>query len=176
MPHLSNALRAMAAAGFMGLFAFAGDATAIADPTSTGTAADLNTLAASLSKGYGLNTCTAAKLGTNQLAALACGQNPDPSGPVQAKYYLFSTTDAMDVFFNANIQEDVLTTCGTDSTPSPSPWHQGGAGSNAGQMACGTYQNAAEIIWTNDTKHVMSYIRGQNGDASALYQWWQANG
>lgn len=176
MPRLSNALCATAAAGFMGVLALAGNAIATADPTNTGTAADLNTLAASLSKGYGLNNCTAAKLGANQLAAVACGQSPDPGGPAQAKYYLFSTTDAMNAFFAANIKEDVLTTCGTNSTQSPSPWHQGSAASNAGQMACGTYQNAAEIIWTNDTKHVLSYIRGQNGDASSLYQWWQANG
>ena len=176
MPHLSNALRATAAAGFVGVVALAGNATATADPANTGTAADLNTLAASLSKGYGLNNCTAAKVGTNQLAAVACGQSPDPSGPVQAKYYLFSTADAMNAFFNANIKEDVLTTCGTDSTASPSPWHQGSGNSNAGLMACGTYQNAAEIVWTNDTKRVMGYIRGQNGDASSLYQWWQANG
>ncbi len=176
MSHLSNSVRAATAAAFMGSFALASNATATADPTNTGSPADINTLAASMSKGYGLNNCTAAAISGNQLAALTCGHSPDPGGPVQAKYYLFNSTDAMNAFFNANIKEDVLSTCGDTSTKSPSPWHQSSGTTNAGQMACGTYQNAAEIIWTNDAKKVLSYIRGSNTDASALYQWWQSNG
>jgi hypothetical protein len=43
-------------------------------------------------------------------------------------------------------------------------------------VACGTYQNAAEIIWTTDAKTVLSYIRGANTDVPALYQWWKTNG
>ncbi|HTX94104.1 MAG TPA: serine/threonine protein kinase [Mycobacterium sp.] len=176
MPCLSNALQTSAAVALMTGFGLAGFAPATADPAAnTGNASDVNTLAAALSKGYGLNNCTAQSISGNQLAALTCGQNPDPGGPVQAKYYLFSNTDAMNAFFTTNIKDDVLTSCGTNSTRSPSPWHQGSA-TNTGQMACGTYQNAAEIIWTNDAKHVLSYIRGSNTDAASLYQWWQANG
>jgi hypothetical protein len=173
MSRLSNALRATA---LMGGFAFAGTATVAADP-SKGSAGDINTLAASLSKGYGLNNCTTEAVANSQLAVLSCGQNPDPSGPVLAKYYLFSNNDAMNTFFAAQIKEDVLTPCGNSSAQSPSPWHQGsGATTKAGQMACGTYQNAAEIVWTNDAKKVLGYIRASNGDAHSLYQWWEANG
>jgi hypothetical protein len=43
-------------------------------------------------------------------------------------------------------------------------------------VACGTYQNGAEIIWTTDAKNILSYIRGSNNDVQALYQWWRANG
>ncbi len=175
MRHLCKALRAPTTAACMGAFAFAGNAVATADPGYTGTPADINTLAASMSKGYGLNNCTAATISGNQRAALICGQNPDPSGPVQAKYYLFAGADAMNAFFETNIKEDVLSACGNANTKSPSPWHRGST-TNAGQMACGTYQNAAEIIWTNDAKNVVSYIRGSGSDASALYQWWQSNG
>ena len=78
--------------------------------------ADINTLAASLSKGYGLNNCTAQNLTTGELAALTCGQSPDPSGPVQAKYILFSNGDNLASSFKASIKDDVLTTCG-DSRP-----------------------------------------------------------
>ena len=28
----------------------------------------------------------------------------------------------------------------------------------------------------HDAKNVLSYIRGSNNDAPALYQWWRANG
>jgi hypothetical protein len=43
-------------------------------------------------------------------------------------------------------------------------------------VACGTYQDAAEIIWTTDAKNVLSYIRASNTDVQALYKWWRTNG
>lgn len=173
MSHLSNALRAAAAAALIGGFALTGTATA--DPANTGNPSDINTLAASLSKGYGLNNCTAQNITTGELAALTCGQSPDPSGPVQARYILFSNGDNLASSFKTSINDDVLTACG-DSGQSPTNWHQGSSSSSAGQVACGTYQNAAEIIWTTDAKNILSYIRGSNTDTSALYQWWRANG
>jgi hypothetical protein len=175
MSRLSNALRAATATAFVGGFAVAGTAVATADPTTTGSSADLNTLAASLSKGYGLNNCTAQNLSTGELAALTCGQSPDPAGPVQAKYILFNNADNLASSFKASIKDDVLTACG-DAGQSPTTWHQGSSNANSGQVACGTYQNAAEIIWTTDAKNVLSYIRGSNTDVNALYQWWRANG
>ncbi len=175
MSHLSNALRAATAAALMGSFALAGTVTASADPTNTGSSSDINTLAASLSKGYGLNNCTAQNITSGELAALTCGQSPDPSGPVQAKYILFSNGDALSGSFKASIKDDALTACG-DAGQSPTTWHQGSSTTNAGQVACGTYQNAAEIIWTTDAKNILSYIRGSNNDVPTLYQWWRANG
>lgn len=173
MSHLSNALRATGAVVFMGGFAWAG--TASADPANTGNPSDINTLAGSLSKGYGLNNCTAQPITAGELAALTCGQSPDPSGPVQARYILFNNGDNLAGSFKTSINDDVLTNCG-DSGQSPTTWHQGSSNSSAGQVACGTYQNAAEIIWTTDAKNILSYIRASNTDVSALYQWWRANG
>lgn len=175
MPPPSNALRAAAAAALVGGLAVTGSATAAADPADTGSPANINTLAASLSKGYGLNNCTAQNLTSGELAALSCGQSPDPSGPVQAKYILFSNSDNLAGSFKASIKDDVLSACG-DSGQSPTTWHQGGSTGDSGQLACGTYQNAAEIIWTTDSKNVLSYIRGSSTDVAALYQWWRANG
>jgi hypothetical protein len=175
MSHLSKALRAATATAVVGGFAFAGAATVTADPTNTGSSSDINTLAASLSKGYGLNNCTAQNLTTGELAALTCGQSPDPSGPVQAKYILFNNADNLAGSFKASIKDDVLTACG-DAGQSPTTWHQGSDTANSGSVACGTYQNAAEIIWTTNAKNVLSYIRGSNNDVPALYQWWRANG
>jgi hypothetical protein len=174
MSQFTNALRAATVATLMGTFGVAGLATATADPTTTGNPGDVNTLAASLSKGYGLNNCTPQNLTSGELAALTCGQSPDPNGPVQGKYILFSNGDDLASSFKASIKDDVLSACG-DSGQSPTTWHQGSS-ANAGQVACGTYQNAAEIIWTSDGKNVLSYIRGSNTDVAALYQWWRANG
>ncbi len=175
MPRLSNALRAATAAALIGGSALAGTVTANADPANTGSSSDINALAASLSKGYGLNNCTAQSITTGELASLTCGQSPDPSGPVQARYILFNNGENLAASFKASIKDDVLSTCG-DSGQSPTSWHQGSNSGNAGQVACGTYQNAAEIIWTTDAKNTLSYIRGSNTDAAALYQWWRANG
>jgi len=118
MSHLSNALRAATAAALMGSFALAGTVTATADPINTGSSSDINTLAASLSKGHGLNNCTAQNITSGELAALTCGQSPDPSGPVQAKYILFSNGDALAGSFKASIKDDALTACG-DAGQSP---------------------------------------------------------
>lgn len=174
MSHLSKALRAAAAAALASGFALAGAAAAVADP-NTGNPADVNTLAASLSKGYGLNNCTAGNIDAGELAVLTCGQNPDPSGPVQARYILLNNADSLNGSFKTSIKDDVLTACG-DSGPSPTTWRQGGNNANSGSVACGTYQNAAEVIWTTDSKNVLSLIRGSNSDVAALYQWWRANG
>jgi len=175
MSHLTNTLRAASAAALISSFALAGAATAAADPTNTGSSADVNTLAASLSKGYGLNNCTAQNITDGQLAALTCGQSPDPSGPVKAKYILFSNADDLAGSFKASIKDDVLTACG-DSGQSPTIWHQGTSTASAGSIACGTYQNGAEIIWTTDAKNILSYIRASNTDIPSLYQWWRSNG
>ncbi|OBH28964.1 serine/threonine protein kinase [Mycobacterium sp. E342] len=175
MLHPSNALPAATAAVLVGAFALAGTGTATADPANTGSPSDVNTLAASLSKGYGLNNCTPQNITIGELASLTCAQSPDPSGPVQAKYILFNNADNLAGSFKASIKDDVLGACG-DSGQSPTNWHQGSNSSNAGQVACGTYQNAAEIIWTTDSKNILSYIRGSNTDDAALYQWWRANG
>ncbi|ORW91329.1 serine/threonine protein kinase [Mycobacterium sp. IEC1808] len=175
MPQLSRALRAAAATVAAGSCAFAGASTAAADPTNTGSSADINTLAANLSKGYGLNNCTAGNLDAGELAVLTCGQSPDPSGPIQARYILFNNTDNLTGSFKTSIKDDVLTACG-DAGQSPTTWHQGSNNANSGSVACGTYQNAAEIIWTTDAKNILSLIRGSNNDVPALYQWWRANG
>ncbi|OBH45724.1 serine/threonine protein kinase [Mycobacterium mantenii] len=175
MSDFSNVLRAATATALTGGVALAGSVTASADPAA-GSPSDINKLAASLSKGYGLNNCTAQNIDrSTQLAVLTCGHSPDPSGPVRAKYVLFTNTDNLATSFRATIKEDVLTPCG-DANQSPSNWHKDGSTASAGQAACGTYQNGAEIIWTTDAKNTLSYLRGPNTDVAALYQWWRANG
>ncbi|ORA17213.1 serine/threonine protein kinase [Mycobacterium arosiense] len=176
MSDFSNVRRTAAVTALTTSLGLAGGVTAGADPATTGNASDINALTASLSKGYGLNNCTAGTIDrSTQLAVLTCGHSPDPSGPVQAKYVLFTNADNLATSFKATIKEDVLTPCG-DATQSPSPWHKEGAAGSAGQAACGTYQNGAEIIWTTDATNTLSYLRASNTDVAALYRWWRANG
>ncbi len=176
MSEFSNTLRAATLMTLTAGMALAGGVPAGADPATTGSSSDINTLAASLSKGYGLNNCTAQNIDSStQLAVLTCGQSPDPRGPAQAKYVLFTNADHLATSFKATINEDVLIACG-DAHQSPSSWHKDSSTASAGQAACGTYRNGAEIIWTTDAKNTLSYLRASNTDVAALYQWWRANG
>lgn len=167
MSHFTTALRAASAAVLLGGAAFAGTAMANADPNDT--------LTASLSKGYSSSNCTPKDPPAGVAAAMNCGQNADAAGPVKATYLLYNTPGDLSGGFTASIKDESLTQCG-DSGQSPTTWHQGSAGATAGQVACGTYQGAAEVIWTTDAKNVLSYIRGSNTDVQALYQWWRTNG
>jgi hypothetical protein len=171
MSHLTNALRAASVTALIGSFSFAGTATATGDP-NTGSSADINTLAASLPKGYGLNNCQPAQLTGGAKAELDCGQNPDPSGPKVGIYVLYGNSTDTAASFSATINGVSLSACG-DSGQSPGTWHQGGQ--TAGQIACGTYQNAATVTYTIDSKNVVGHIVGSNTDVASLYKWWQAN-
>src|SRR6201998_1385897 len=175
MSHLTNALRAATAVAFMTGSAVVGAAVATADPSGTGSSADINTLAGSLSKGYGLNNCQPAQLSGPLLAELDCGQSPDPNGPAAGVYQLFGSGTDMAAAFPSGISGVALSACG-DNGQSPGTWHQGSSGATAGQVACGTYKNAAVITWTTDSKNILSHIRASSTDVNALYQWWRTNG
>jgi hypothetical protein len=173
MSPFTNALRAATAIALMGSFAVAGSATAIAEP-NTGSAADMNTLAASLSKGYGLNNCKPQELTeSGELAELVCGQSPDSSGPGSGVYALFSNGTNLGSAFSSTIKDVSLTACG-DAGQSPGTWKQNGQ--TGGQIACGTYKNYATLTWTTDAKNVLGHLTSSNSDVNALYQWWRSNG
>jgi hypothetical protein len=173
MSRVTDVLQAATTVALAAGFAFAGAAPATADP-NTGNAADINALAATLSKGYGLDNCTARPVPHGTLAYLQCGKSPDPSGPVLGKYFLFGGSDELARTFKSLIGGDALGNCGDSA--SPAPWHQGSSATTAGSVACGTFQNHAEIIWTNDAKSVLGVIRAADADVPSLYQWWRNNG
>lgn len=173
MSPLITALRAMSATALVGGFAFAGAATATAEP-NTGNSADMNTLAANLSKGYGLNNCKPQELTeSGELAELLCGQNPDSNGPGSGVYALFSNGTNLSSAFSSTIKDVSLAACG-DAGQSPGTWKQNGQ--TGGQIACGTYKNYAVLTWTTDAKNVLGHLTSSNSDVNALYQWWRTNG
>jgi hypothetical protein len=133
-----------------------------------------DTLAGYLSKGYSSSNCTSQAPPSGVAAVLQCGQNSDPSGPIFAKYMLFNNPSDLASSFTNSINSDTLTNCG--DVKSPTVWHQGSSTDTAGQVACGTYQGQAEVIWTTDAKNVMSLIRASNTDVPSLYQWWRSYG
>ncbi|AFJ37625.1 serine/threonine protein kinase [Mycobacterium intracellulare] len=173
MSHLITALRVVSAAAVTGGLVLAGSATAVAEP-NTGSATDMNTLAASLSKGYGLNNCKPQELTeTGELAELLCGQSPDSGGPGSGVYALFSNSTNLGSAFSSTIKDVSLAACG-DAGQSPGTWKQNGQ--TGGQIACGTYKNYATLTWTTDAKNVLGHLTAANADVNALYQWWRTNG
>ncbi|MBW0013897.1 serine/threonine protein kinase [Mycobacterium sp.] len=172
MSHLSKALRAASAAALIGGFALAGTAPANADP-NTGSASDINTLAGMLAKGYGPNNCKSGDVsGTKELAEFDCGQNPDPNGPAAAVYMLFGNSTDLSAAYSANLKDMSFNNCG-GSVQSPGTWSQNGQ--TGGQVACGSYQGAAVILWTTDSKNMLGHLRGSSTDIGPLYKWWQSN-
>jgi hypothetical protein len=173
MSHLNTALRAATAIALMGGFAVAGTATATADANDT--------LAGSLSKGYSSSNCPAQQPSDVQgsfpnatvLAVLQCGQNSDSSGPMGGKYFLFGSSADTASSFTKLISTDTLANCG--DAKSPTTWTKGSSSDSVGQVACGTDNGAAEVLWTVDAKNVLAFVRASNGDTAALYKWWQAN-
>ena len=169
MSQPANGLRVATAAALMGSFACLGTVTAAADPSSP----EVSTLAGSLSKGYSLDNCTSQDPPSGALAAIQCGQSPDSSGPALATYLLFANPADTTGSFKTSINGMTQTNCG--DTESPTVWGRQ-QGTTAGQVACGTYQGVAEIIWTTDAKNVVSVIHSSNTDVPSLYQWWRIKG
>ena len=166
MSHLTHLLRAVSAAALLGSVSYAGMATANAEPNET--------LVGLLSKGYSTSNCHSTDPSNGMVAVMECGQNSLDGGPVVAKYMLFSNSTDLASAFTASIKDDTLTKCG--DAQSPTTWHQGNSTTTVGQVACGTYQGQAEVIWTTDAKNVLSFVRAANTESGPLYQWWLANG
>ena len=114
MSPLTNALRAATAVALMGGSPIVGTATATADP-GTGSSTDMNTLAGSLSKGYGVNDCQPVQLSGPVLAELDCGQNPDASGPAAGVYQPFSNGTDLAAAFTGGINGVSLSVWGQRS-------------------------------------------------------------
>jgi len=171
MSHLTNALRAAMAAALMCSFAFAGTATATADP-NTGSSSDINTLAGSLSKGYSLDNCKPQPVtDKGELAELQCGASPDSNGPATGQYELFSNSSDLAATFSNAIKGGTMTPCSSDTGQSPTTWSSQD-GQTGGKLACETNQNLASVTWTTDSKNLLGQIVGRSGDVSPLFKWW----
>lgn len=172
MLHPTNTLRAATAAALTATCFCLGTATATAD--TTGSSADVNTLASSLAKGYGLNNCQSTALTGAEVAELQCGQNPDSSGPASAVYELFTSGNDLTGAYASNLKDVTLSACSGSGSTAPGPWHQGNADQAGGQVACGTYKDVSVVLWTVDGKRVLGSVFSK-GDVPSLYKWWQAN-
>jgi serine/threonine protein kinase len=109
-------------------------------------------------------------------AVVTCGPNSQAGGPSHATYALFASPDRLKRAFNDDIANVTMVTCPGERR-SPTTWHNDETPNDtAGMIACGTYNNHPNVIWTNDAKLVLSDVSGDPATMEDLHTWWDANG
>ncbi|OBG56986.1 MULTISPECIES: serine/threonine-protein kinase [unclassified Mycobacterium] len=134
-----------------------------------------------LPPGYLAGTCTPAtpesgSIWVHAVAMVTCGQNTQPGGPSHATYGLFATPNKLKKAFNDDIANVNLVNCPGEGR-SPVSWHYDQTPNDmAGLIACGSYNNHPNVIWTNDEKLMLSDVSGDPATVEDLHTWWDAYG
>ena len=118
-----------------------------------------------LPAGYPSGTCTPTtpkpnSIWVNAVAMVDCGQNTNPGGPSRAVYGLFANPDVLNKAFNDDIADVQLMNCPGEGQ-SPDSWHYDKTPTvTAGMVACATYKNQPNVIWSNQAKLMLSDVFG----------------
>lgn len=134
-----------------------------------------------LPPGYLAGTCTPAtpesgSIWVHAVAMVTCGPNSQPGGPSRATYGLFATPERLKKAFTDDIANVSLVNCPGEGR-SPVSWHYDQTPNDmAGLIACGTYNNHPNVIWTNDEKLMLSDVSGDPATVEDLHTWWDAYG
>ncbi|WP_421844869.1 protein kinase domain-containing protein [Mycobacterium sp.] len=134
-----------------------------ATPTTAAGDAAQGKLLNMLPSGYPSGVCrpTTPKPNSIWVGALAmvdCAQNTNPGGPAHAVYGLFPSTSALKQAFDDDIATVTLTNCPGEG-PSPDQWHYDRTPTvTAGMIACGTYKDRPNVIWTNESDLMLNWL------------------
>jgi serine/threonine protein kinase len=105
----------------------------------------------------------------NALSTLEC--DAIDGGPDSATFGLYGDQSALDEAFKSATSNVQLENCPNGMT-SPGTWHYTNTPTaTAGQLACGTENGQATVVYTEDSKDFVAAIRGPA--MSDLYSWWQ---
>jgi serine/threonine kinase PknH len=149
--------------------------------TTTPAGTPQSKLMAMLPKGYAAGACspTTPKSGSvwvNTIAMVDCQQNTNEGGPSRAIYGLFPSIDTLKSAFTDDIAAVQLTNCPGEGA-SPLTWHyERDPTVVAGMLACGTYKNHPNLIWSNESKLVLSDVFGDPATLDDLHTWWAKYG
>ncbi len=150
------------------------------EPSTTAPGNELTTkLMQLLPKGYSSDTCTPttpkpSSIWANAVAMVDCNQNTNDGGPSKAVYGLFSNPEILKKAFQDDITAEgaVLVNCPGQGA-SPDGWHHDSSPTvTAGQIACATYKNHPNIIWSNTANLMLSDVFGDPPALAAMYTWW----
>ncbi|BBY31453.1 serine/threonine-protein kinase [Mycolicibacterium sediminis] len=132
-----------------------------------------STLMALVPSGYPDSVCEVTSPPvTGALATVDCGVSTQPGGPQTARYSLFATLDQLTQAFNESIaSNDELFRCPSAELDSPAEWnYKRSPDVVAGQVACGTYQGNADVMWTQNDDLLLADVQGPTIDD--LHTWW----
>jgi serine/threonine kinase PknH len=130
-------------------------------------------LMALIPPGYPSSVCEPADPpSTGALATIDCQKSTQPGGPEAARYSLFADRDQLVLHFNESIKEnDELLRCPGADSDSPIDWnYKAKPDEVAGQVACGTYQGNADVMWSQYDELVLADVQSSNMDD--LHNWW----
>ncbi|CAA0132111.1 Uncharacterised protein [Mycolicibacterium vanbaalenii] len=126
-----------------------------------------------LSAGHDSSNCEpiSPPAGTS-IATVDCAQATTPGGPRSTRYSLFADQATLDAAFNEAV---LLNTenleCPGSGVESPTTWNYTETPDQvAGQIACGTYNDRADVVWTNDAGLLLADAQGP--DLEELHTWW----
>ncbi|BBY36866.1 hypothetical protein MMAN_10000 [Mycobacterium mantenii] len=152
-----------------------------APPSTAAPTGDQARLISLLPPGYLPGTCTPAtpesgSVWVHAVAMVTCGQNTQPGGPTRATYGLFGTPDRLKTAFSDDVGNVSLVNCPGEGR-SPVSWHYDETPNNmAGLIACGSYNNHPNVIWSNDARLMLSDVTGDPATVEDLHTWWDAYG
>ncbi|MGB3231501.1 MAG: hypothetical protein WA944_07505 [Mycobacterium sp.] len=130
-------------------------------------------LMALLSAGHDSSNCEpiSPPAGTS-IATVDCGQATSPGGPASTRYSLFGDQAALDDAFNEAVLLNAENLeCPGSGVDSPTTWNYTETPDQiAGQIACGTYNDRADVVWTNDAGLLLADAQGP--DLEELHNWW----
>jgi serine/threonine protein kinase len=150
--------------------------------TTTTAAGDLEGQLLSLvPPGYPSGVCTSTTpkpntIWADALAMVECEQNTDPGGPSRAVYGLFANPNVLKDAFDADIKLLQMATC-PGGTKNPEPWqHPNAPKVDVGMVACGTYNNHPNMVWSNQVKLLLCDVLGDPPSIEDLHTWWTKSG
>ncbi|MGD1346762.1 serine/threonine-protein kinase [Mycobacterium seoulense] len=145
--------------------------------TTTRAANPQSKLLALLPAGYPSGACTPAtpksnSIWVNAVAMVDCDQNINQGGPSRAVYGLFADQDTLKRAFDDDVGAVQLLNC-PGAGASPDGWHHDSTPTvTAGMIACGTYKNHPNVIWTNESKLMLCDVYGDPPALEDLHTWW----
>ncbi len=130
-------------------------------------------LMALLSAGHDSSNCAPiSPPAATALATVDCGPATTPGGPQTTRYSLFADQATLDAGFDEAIKvNSELLECPGSGIESPTTWHYTETpGQVEGQIACGTYKNNPDLVWTNNGGLLLADAQGP--DLGELHNWW----